>query len=181
MKLLLIEPMNLLILSNYTYLYIISVFEIFIHIAIPIINKTDTNIIIASNTLKDPPISPSRETIFLSARGSQTACARLYVIVKATSFITGMMHIPRIITIPIIPTEFFKTEAAPNTISAESLKVLPTTGIRLEAALLIPFAVIPSMLLVRLPSNDKILTKTVTTIPKTHITPDFKNLDNFSI
>lgn len=82
---------------------------------------------------------------------------------------------------PIMPIEFFKIDVAPNTISVESLKALPTTGIRFEAIVFTLFAAIPSILLVKFPSSDIKLTKAVITTPKSHATPDFKNLDSFPI
>lgn len=44
-----------------------------------------------------------------------------------------------------------------------------------------PFIVIPSKLLVKFPSNDKMLIKTLTTTPRNHTIPDFKNLASLSI
>ncbi len=82
---------------------------------------------------------------------------------------------------PTIPIEFFKSEVEPSTISTESPRAFPTTGINVEAAAFIPLAVSPSTLLVNVPSRDKILTNTVITIPKNQVIPDFKKLDNFPI
>lgn len=151
------------------------------HIAIPIINKTATNTIIPKSILNVPPISPNKDTIFLSANGSQIACAKLYVIVSTISLIIGIIQIPIIIIIPTIPIEFFKIDVAPSTISVESLKAFPTTGTRLDDIAFILFAAIPSILLVKFPSKDNKLTKAVTITPKVHEIPDFKNLDNFPV
>ncbi len=56
-----------------TYLYIIPLLVIFIHIASPIISSVATKNIIPSNTLNVPPICSNSETIFLSAIGSHMA------------------------------------------------------------------------------------------------------------
>ena len=66
------------------------------------------------------------------------------------------------------------------TISTDSPNALPTTGINPDAAF-IPFAASPSILLVKPPSNDNILTNIVITIPNNQVIPDFKNLDNLPI
>ncbi len=57
---------------------------------------------------------------------------------------------------------------------------MPTTGIKLETAALVVLAVIPSTLLLRLPSNDNTPTKRVKIIPNIHIILDLKNFDNLS-
>ncbi len=67
------------------------------------------------------------------------------------------------------------------TISTDSPKALPTTGINVVAADFIPFAASPSTLLVSPPSKERMLTNTVITTPNTQTIPDFKNLDNFPI
>lgn len=97
------------------------------------------------------------------------------------SFIIGIAHIPITIIIPTIPNEFFKREVAPITTSTESPNAFPTTGITVEVAVFIPFAVNPSTLLVSVPSKDNILTNIVITNPKNQIIPDFKNVDSFPI
>lgn len=56
-----------------------------------------------------------------------------------------------------------------------------TTGIKLETAAFAVFAVIPSTLLLKVPSNDNTLTNTVKVIPSIHTTVDLKNLDIFPI
>ena len=90
------------------------------------------------------------------------------------------MHIPSITTIPTIPTAFFTIDVAPITISTLSPSVFPTTGIRFDTDF-IPFAASPSTLLESVPSKDNILINIVTTVTNIQATPDFKNLDNFSI
>lgn len=97
------------------------------------------------------------------------------------NFIMGTAHIPITINIPTIPIEFFKRDVEPSTVSIESPNAFPTTGINVEVAAFIPFAVNPSILLVNAPSNDKMLTKTVIINPKNHVILDFKNLDSFPI
>ena len=149
--------------------------------AIPIINKTAIKNITPKSTLNVPPICSNKDTIFLSANGSLIAEAKWYVIVNIASFIIGIAHIAITIIIPTIPIEFFKIEVAPRTTSTESPNAFPTTGITVEVAAFIPFAVSPSTLLVSVPSKDNILTNIVITNPKSHVIPDFKNVDNFPI
>lgn len=59
--------------------------------------------------------------------------------------------------------------------------IFPTTGIKLETAALVVFAVIPSTELLKLPSSETTPTKSVSTIPKIHIILDLKYFDNLSI
>ena len=120
-------------------------------------------------------------TIFSSAIGCTTADAKLYIILNVAIFIIGIIHIPIITTTPIIPTAFFKTTPQPSTLSTTSPNILPTTGITLETAALAVLAVIPSTLLLKVPSKDTTPTNIVKKIPKNHITPDFKNFAIFSI
>lgn len=68
-----------------------------------------------------------------------------------------------------------------STVSTESPKALPTTGIKVEAADFIPFIVNPSTLLVKVPSSDINPTNIVITNPKNHVTLDLKNLAKFPI
>ena len=89
------------------------VFDIFKTIAIPIISNAPIANIIASKTLKVPPISSSKFTIFLSAIGSTIAAEKLYRILKTVSFTIGIAQIPITTTIPTIPTAFFITDVAP--------------------------------------------------------------------
>lgn len=98
----------------FTYLYIIPVLEIFIHIESPTINSTDTKNIIPKSNLNVPPICSNNDTILLSASGSHIADANLYITVRTDNFIIGTAHIPIIIIMPTIPKEFFKREVAPN-------------------------------------------------------------------
>ena len=91
------------------------------------------------------------------------------------------MQIPIIIIIPTIPIEFFMSDVAPNTVSTESPKALPTTGINVDVALFIPFIVIPSTLLVNVPSNDNSPTNIVITNPRSHVTLDLKKFASFPI
>ena len=65
--------------------------------------------------------------------------------------------------------------------STASPKILPTTGIKFDTAAFAVFAVIPSTLLVRLPSSDNIPTNKVNAIPNTHIVLVLKYLDNLFI
>ncbi len=81
---------------------------------------------------------------------------------------------------PTIPIEFLSSAVDPSTISTDSPKAFPTTGINPDAAF-IPLIVIPSTLLVKPPSNDNMLTKMVITRPNIHVILDFKNLDSFPI
>lgn len=118
-------------------------FDIFIHIASPTINRTETKNIIPSIILNVPPICSNKDTIFLSATGSQIAEAKWYIIVRIASFIIGVIQIPIITTIPTIPIEFFSNEVDPSTMSTESPKAFPTTGIKEDAAAFIPFAARP--------------------------------------
>ena len=83
--------------------------------------------------------------------------------------------------IPTTPIEFLRREVEPRTTSTESPKAFPTTGINVDVAAFIPFAVNPSTLLVNVPSSDNILTNIVMTNPKNHVIPDFKNFDNLPI
>lgn len=104
---------------------------------------TAANTIIPRSTLNVSPICANISIIFLSAKGSHIADAKLYTIVSTHNLSIGIKHIPRIIIIPIMPIEFFKIDVAPSTISTLSPKALPTTGIRFDVAAFIPFAVIP--------------------------------------
>lgn len=56
-----------------------------------------------------------------------------------------------------------------------------TTGIKVDTAAFAVLAVIPSTLLLNVPSNDNTLTNTVKVIPNIHITVDLKNFDIFPI
>lgn len=67
------------------------------------------------------------------------------------------------------------------TISTDSPNAFPTTGTNVDVAAFIPFAASPSTLLVNPPSNERILTKMLITIPKNQVIPDFKNFANFPI
>jgi len=68
-----------------------------------------------------------------------------------------------------------------STVSTESPKAFPTTGIKVDAADFIPFIVNPSTLLVSVPSSDSKPTNIVITNPKTHVTLDLKNFAKFPI
>ena len=96
-------------------------------------------------------------------------------------FIIGVIHIPITIITPISPIAFFNIIPHPNTLSTTSPKTFPTTGIIVETAVFAVLAVIPSTLLLSVPSNDTTPTNIVNTIPNTHTTLDFRNFDNFSI
>lgn len=69
---------------------------------------------------------------------------------------------------------FFIIDVEPNTTSAESPNALPTTGIKVDAAVFTPFAVSPSTLLVSVPSIESIPTKIVIINPRNHVIPDLK-------
>lgn len=83
-------------------------------IAIPIISNAAMQNIIASKTLKVPPICSSIFTIFLSANGSAIAAEKLYSKVNTINLIIGITHIPTTTIIPTTPTAFFMTEVAPK-------------------------------------------------------------------
>lgn len=151
------------------------------HTASPIMIKTATKNIIPNNNLNVSPICPKRATIFLSASGSQTADAKLYVIVRIASLIIGIAHIPITTIIPTIPNEFFNKVVAPITMSTESPKAFPTTGISVELAAFNPFNESPSILLVSELSKEIMLINIATTIPNKYVIPDLKNLEIFSI
>ena len=68
-----------------------------------------------------------------------------------------------------------------STVSTESPKAFPTTGMNVDATDFIPFIVMPSTLLVKVPSNDSRPTKIVITNPRNHVTLDLKNLAKFPI
>ena len=95
--------------------------------------------------------------------------------------IIGIIHIPIITITPTSPTAFFSITPHPSTLSTTSPNTFPTTGITEDTAALAVFAVIPSTLLLKVPSNDTTPTNNVKTIPNTHTTPVLKNFDNFSI
>lgn len=80
----------------------------------PIINSKLIQNIIASKTLKVPPICSNTFIIFLSANGSAIAADKLYNAVNTVSFIIGIIHIPITTIIPTIPTAFFITAVAPK-------------------------------------------------------------------
>ena len=88
--------------------------DIFRTIAIPIISSAAIENIIASSTLKVPPICSNTFTIFLSAKGSAIAAEKLYNKFNTISLIIGIAHIPITTIIPTNPTAFFITEVAPK-------------------------------------------------------------------
>ena len=73
-------------------------------------------------------------------------------------FIIGIMQILKITITPTKPTAFFKTTPHPSTLSTTSPRTFPTTGITVETAAFAVLAVIPSTLLLKVPSNDTIPT-----------------------
>ena len=145
------------------------------------ISNTERAHKIPNNNLKVPPISSSSFTIFSSDIGSIIAADKLYTIVNTPNFITGTIHIPIIIIIPTIPTAFFKITPHPRTESTASPNILPTTGIMFDTAAFAVFAVIPSILLLKVPSNYKTPTNRFSTIPKNHVILVLKNLVIFDI
>lgn len=132
----------------------IDALDIFRMIATPIINSADRKNIIPKSILNVPPILLISFTIFLSANGSLIAAVKLYKILNVVNLIIGVAQIPIIIITPTIPTAFFINEVAPKTVSTESPKALPTTGTNVDVAVFIPFIVIPSILLVSVPSKE---------------------------
>lgn len=93
----------------------------------------------------------------------------------------GITHIPIITITPITPTAFFSIAAHPITASVASPKIFPTTGITVETAAFVVFAVTPSTVSVKLPSRDKTVINSVMIIPNIHTVLEFKNLDIFDI
>ena len=91
------------------------------------------------------------------------------------------MQIPIITITPTTPNAFFKITPHPKTESTASPNIFPTTGIILETAAFAVFAVIPSMLLLNEPSNDKTPTKIVNIIPKNQTILLLKNFVIFDI
>ena len=81
---------------------------------------------------------------------------------------------------PTIPTAFFKIATQPITVSTASPKIFPTTGIKFDTAAFVVLAVIPSTVLLRLPSTEANPTNIVSTIPNIHTIDELKNLDNLS-
>ena len=94
--------------------------------------------------------------------------------------IIGIILILIITITPTTPIAFFKITPHPNTLSTTSPKTFPTTGITLDTIDFAVFAVIPSTLLLNVPSNDTIPTNIVNKTPRNHTTPDFKNFDILS-
>ena len=136
---------------------------------------------IPRRTLKVSPICPKTETIFLSAIGSERAAAKLKEIDIIASFIIGIIHIESTTKIPTNPIAFFNILLQPRTASTVSPKILPTTGIALVTTAFVVLIVIPSTLLVSVPSKDKTPTNIVSIIPKAQTTLDLKNFDNLFI
>ena len=66
-----------------------------------------------------------------------------------------------------------------NTVSTESPKAFPTTGIAVPATVFIPFIVIPSILLVNVPSSESTPTNIVIIKPIHQIALDLKNFASF--
>ena len=91
------------------------------------------------------------------------------------------MHIPIITIIPTTPNAFFKITPHPKTESTASPNIFPTTGIKLDTAAFAVLAVIPSILLLKVPSKDITPTNIVNTIPKNHIMLLLKNFVIFDI
>ena len=67
---------------------------------------------------------------------------------------------------PISPTAFFNITPHPNTLSTTSPSTFPTTGITLDTAAFAVFAVIPSTLLLSVPSNETTPTNIVNVTPR---------------
>ncbi len=79
------------------------------------------------------------------------------------------------------PTAFFNIPAAPITASVASPNILPTTGITVDTAAFVVFAVTPSTVEVIFPSKDSTVTNSVNIIPNIHIVDEFKNFDSLDI
>ena len=75
--------------------------------------------------------------------------------------IIGVTQIPTITKIPITPTAFFNIPAHPITASVASPKIFPTTGITVDTAAFVVFAVTPSTVSVILPSSDNTVTNNI--------------------
>lgn len=129
-------------------------------------NIRDTVQSIAKSILNVSDISSNNFTIFSSAIGSHRAAASLYIPIKTPSFIIGNIHIPTKTITPIIPTAFLSIALHPITVSTASDNILPTTGIRFDTAAFVVFAVIPSTVLLRVPSRDTIPINIVRVVPK---------------
>ena len=82
-----------------------------------------------------------------------------------------------IINVPKIPTVFFNILLHPRTASILSPKILPTTGIKLDTAALVVFAVNPSTEEDKVPSKESIDVNIVRIIPNIHTIEDFRNLE----
>ena len=78
---------------------------------------------------------------------------------------------------PITPIAFFSIIPHPKTVSTASPKIFPTTGIKFDTAAFVVLAVIPSTVLLRLPSTEANPTNIVSTIPNIHTIDELKNLD----
>ncbi len=135
----------------------------------------------AKSNLNVPVTCSNNFTILLSAIGSAIAVVKLYDIVSIDSFIIGNTQIETSTIIPTIPTAFLSKIVHPKTVSTESLKALPNTGITFAVTAFMPLADNPSTELVKVPSKDKIPMKIVIVVPNTHTTLDLKNLDIFPI
>jgi len=96
----------------------------------------------ASNILKVSPNCSNNFTILLSAIGSLSAAAMLYVMLNIVSFNIGTIHMLITTIIPTKPTAFFNSTALPSIVSIESPSIFPTTGIRLDIAAFAVLAVI---------------------------------------
>ena len=97
------------------------------------------------------------------------------------SFIIGAKHIPNITIIPTKPTAFFNIPAQPITASVASPNIFPTTGITVDTAAFVVFAVTPSTVSVKLPSNVNTVINKVIIIPNIHTDVEFKNFGIFDI
>ena len=71
--------------------------------------------------------------------------------------------------------------AHPITASVASPNIFPTTGITVDTAAFVVFAVTPSTVSVKPPSKVNTVTNNVIIIPNTHTVDEFKNFDIFDI
>ncbi|COH03077.1 Uncharacterised protein [Streptococcus pneumoniae] len=82
-------------------------------------------------------------------------------------------------TSPIIPTVFFNNPDALITVSAASVNILPTTGMKFPVTNLAVFTAMPSATAVAVPCTDNTPKKIVKKIPIIPTLTFCRSLDNF--
>src|SRR5690625_5938588 len=82
--------------------------------------------------------------IGLSPNGCNNAATTLYMKAMTAILIAGKAAMKTIISKPMIPIVFFNSNVADKTVSAASVSVLPTTGIKLPAINFVVFSAIRS-------------------------------------